>query len=315
MVTQYGLPQEATSEQLIWHHIGPFKRITVTRAEHHHDFPFPHTDYLEHTIEYAVPVDKAAALSAYDASLTFDRTRGEMSARCDLEGHNVLTLNLAHEIVTGAKNTEEARAAFSQIILEDWQGSHPPYTEALQFEPSRTSAAFSDVPTIPGSPKRAATLDPTAALSKDAEILAMVVAADLNEILAALQTSKKQVGPEVMNYATMLHKEHGTNLHETLALGQRIDMTPIVTDSVDELLIKGARDLARLVPLEGERYGRAYLKAMIAGHQEVLDMIDNRLCEQAENEAVKNHLIQTRGHVAMHLEQAKELEATETVGH
>ena len=48
---------------------------------------------------------------------------------------------------------------------------------------------------------------------------------------------------------------------------------------------------------------------------DVLDMIDNRLCEQAKNEAVKNHLIQTRGHVAMHLEQAKELEATETVGH
>ena len=91
-------------------------------------------------------------------------------------------------------------------------------------------------------------------------------------------------------------------------------MTPIVTDSVDELLIKGARDLARLMPLEGERYGRAYLKAMIAGHQEVLDMINNRLCEQAENEAVKNHLIQTRGRVAMHLQQAKEVETTGTVG-
>ncbi len=32
-----------------------------------------------------------------------------MSARCDLEGHNILTLNLAHDIVTGKKTAEEAR--------------------------------------------------------------------------------------------------------------------------------------------------------------------------------------------------------------
>lgn len=42
MLIQYGPPQEATSEHMIWHDIGPFKRFTVTRAEHHHDFPFPH---------------------------------------------------------------------------------------------------------------------------------------------------------------------------------------------------------------------------------------------------------------------------------
>ena len=36
---------------------------------------------------------------------------------------------------------------------------------------------------------------------------------------------------------------------------------------------------------------------------------------QPGEEAVKNHLIQTRGHVAMHLQQAKELETTGTVRH
>lgn len=35
MLAKYGPPQEATSEQLVWHQVGPFKLITVTKAEHH----------------------------------------------------------------------------------------------------------------------------------------------------------------------------------------------------------------------------------------------------------------------------------------
>jgi hypothetical protein len=229
MRAQYGVPQEATSEQLIWHDAGPFKRIAVTRAEHHHDFPFPHMDYLEHTIEYHVPVERAAALSAYDGSLTFDRTRGEMSARCDLEGHNILTLNLAHDIVTGDKDTEQARKVFSQMVLEDWPGTHPSYVERLHFEPAQEPAVYPDAPTIPGAPKRAATLGSEVKESGDGEILSFLVAADLNAILAATHASKKRLSSDVRRYSTMLHTEHGANLHETLKVGQAIDVTPVVT--------------------------------------------------------------------------------------
>ena len=51
MLSKYGAPQEATAERLIWHRMGPFKRITVTKSEDHHDFPMPHMDYIEHTID------------------------------------------------------------------------------------------------------------------------------------------------------------------------------------------------------------------------------------------------------------------------
>jgi predicted outer membrane protein len=309
MLEQYGVPQEATSEQLIWHETGPFKRITVTRAEHHHDFPFPHMDYLERTISYLVPVEKAADLSAYDASLTFDRTRGEMSARCDLEGHNILTLNLAHEIVCGKKDTKQARQAFSHQVLEDWAGEHPSYVESLQVEPAMASTTYSDTPTIPGSPQRAAAVGSEVKTEGDAEVLGFVVAANLNEILAAAHTSKEQPGPAVLEYATMLHKKHGKNLQEALDLGRQIGVTPIVTPAVDSLLVKGARELAALVPLRGKRYGRAYMEAMIVSHQEALTMIDSRLMHDAESQSVKRHLTQTSEQVAMHLEKAKHLHA------
>ena len=122
MRAAYGEPQEATTEQLIWHRQCPYKRIVVSRVEHPHDFPLPHMDYLQHTIEYRVPAGKADALIGYDGSVTLDRTVGEMSARRDLEGHNILTLNLAHDIVTRKKTAAQARQAFGQIVVQRCQG-------------------------------------------------------------------------------------------------------------------------------------------------------------------------------------------------
>lgn len=55
MIAKYGQPHEATTERLVWHDTGPFKRISVLKLETPHDFPLPHVDFLEHTITYNVP--------------------------------------------------------------------------------------------------------------------------------------------------------------------------------------------------------------------------------------------------------------------
>ncbi len=309
MLAKYGIPQEATSEQLIWHNQGPYRRITVTKSEDHHDFPKPHMDYMEHTISYAVPAEKADALSAYDGSLTFDRTRGEMSARCDLEGHNILTLNLAHDIVTGKKSADEARKAFGENVVADTQGKYPPYTTALQFEPKKSGTSFADVPVIPGSSRRPMGAAKPQGDKEDGEVLGFVGAVDDNEIVAALVAGTKKLSPEVAGYAKMLHAAHGKSLAETLKLGQQIKVTPVETDAVDKLRVKGAGELAALVPLDGDAFGKAYVEAMIKGHGEVIEMIDNQLLKNADNAAVKKHLTETRGHVAMHLEEAKKVQA------
>ncbi|HJU06419.1 MAG TPA: DUF4142 domain-containing protein, partial [Nitrospiraceae bacterium] len=53
---------------------------------------------------------------------------------------------------------------------------------------------------------------------------------------------------------------------------------------------------------------QAYIEAMIKGHTEVQNMIDSQL-KEANNEAVKKHLMETRDHVAMHFDQARKLQA------
>jgi len=306
MLHKYGAPQEATEEELIWRDQSPYKRITVTRAEHHHDFPKPHMDFLEHTIDYRVPPDRAAALSEYDGSCTFDRTRGELKARCDLEGHNILTLNLAHDIVTGKMTAEEARRSFGEIVTNDLKGKYPEYTTALQFTPEASGAVkFPDKPTIPGSPERPDGLTEPRGDEADGEVLGFVGAADELEVIAAIAAGTKKMRSEVAEFAQMLHEEHGRHLEETLQLGQRIGVTPLETPAVDKFRVKNAGQLAELVPLEGDAFTRAYVEAKIKGHSELIELIDTKLTRGAKSEAVKRHLEGMRIHISKHLAQAK----------
>jgi predicted outer membrane protein len=303
MTAKYGAPLEVSSEAIIWHNAGPFKRIMVTKKEIPHDFPTPHMDFLEHTISYNVPIDKIDDIVLFDASTTINKTQGEMSARCDLEGHNILTHNLAVDIINGTKTVEQARKAFGEAVVADFGGKHPPYVEKLQFTPSTDNVLFPDKPVIPGSAMR----DVPGTEGTDAEILSFVNAVNVNEILAASEAQKKKISGPVMDYAKMLHTEHGANMAKTNALGLSIKVTPSITKAVDAEMKKGAGGLAMLIPMDGKDFETGYLDAMIKGHTEALDMIDNKLLKTAKNEALKAHLTETRGHIAMHLEQAKKL--------
>lgn len=307
MMVKYGMPTEVSTESIVWHNAGPYKRIMVTKKEIPHDFPLPHMDFLEHTISYNVPIDKIDDLVAYDASMTINKTQGEMSARCDLEGHNILTLNLARDIINESKTVEQARVAFGENVEADFAGKHPAYVEKLLFTPPTENVLFPDKPIVPGSPMR----DMSGKEGTEAEVLSFVAAIDLNEILAAAEAQKKKISEPVINFAKMLHTEHGANMAKTLQVGESIKVIPTDTKAVDALKKKGAAELATLVPLDGKDFETAYLDAMIKGHNEALMMIDNKLIPTAKNDSLKKHLADTRAHVAMHLEEAKKLRGKE----
>lgn len=137
MMKQYGPPNEGTRYRLIWYYNGPWKRTEVTRDEINHNFPAPHTDYITCWIDYRIPVEMADDLTRYDGSFLIDRTAGEAGARCDSEAANMITINFMHEIVTGRKTVEEARAAYAEQMSAYMLGRPAPYAERLLFEPPR----------------------------------------------------------------------------------------------------------------------------------------------------------------------------------
>ena len=135
-----GQPDEATSTQLTWLQPGPWKRIVATKAFFRHDFPAPHIDAVESVIAYRVPIDKFTPLAEFDGSVIAERTAGEVSARCHDEQANLLALNLAHDIITGAKSVDEARNYYATEFIDARRKKSTPYMDGLRFTPSGRAA-------------------------------------------------------------------------------------------------------------------------------------------------------------------------------
>jgi hypothetical protein len=134
MIEKYGLPSEATPTKLFWYGNGPWKRTELSSDVVVHNWPTVHSDFLTQVIDYRVPPEMFHLIAMFDGSILCDRTRGEVSARCDTESANVLGMNMVHEIVTGKRTFEEARKIAAESTVAYNLGRSAPYAERLLFE-------------------------------------------------------------------------------------------------------------------------------------------------------------------------------------
>lgn len=134
MIEKYGPPNEATYSKLYWYKKGPWKRTELSRDVVVHNWPTVHSDFLTQTIDYRVPPEMFHLIAMFDGSILCDRTRGEVSARCDSESANVLGMNMVHEIVTGKRTVEEARKISEESTVAYNLGRSAPYAERILFE-------------------------------------------------------------------------------------------------------------------------------------------------------------------------------------
>ena len=150
-IAKLGAPDEQTASMLVWNDRGPFRRTIVWRDEVPHLFPKQHLDVIENVIAYRVPAEMSDDLMAFSGSLRIDRTKGELSARCDLEEMNIIALNLADEIVRSFATVTDARIAYALAAEAHAAGRPAPLAERLQF---RISSGDTRDPDTPLSPAR-----------------------------------------------------------------------------------------------------------------------------------------------------------------
>lgn len=146
--------------------------------------------------------------------------------------------------------------------------------------------------------------------------LAMVMAVDQHEIAAAEQAQGKELSGEAAEYAETLLADHTRNLEATRGLmglegepGTSDEEVPGADhDMVAQMREKHASERERLGQLDGEEHERAWIDAMVAGHTEALQMLDNELIPSANNDdELHGHLENTRQAIARHLETAQQL--------
>lgn len=113
--------------------------------------------------------------------------------------------------------------------------------------------------------------------------------------------------PAVKRFGAMMKRDHTAVNEKAAALASRLGVTP-KDNTVSRSLLKGAKEArAKLEPLEGSAFDRAYIEREIAYHQTVLDALDGVLIPTTENAELKQLLVEVRPAMAAHLAYAKQV--------
>ena len=156
MIAKYGPPQEVTANRLVWHSNGPWKYSELVNEEVAHDFPVPHKDVLRQVINYKIVSDTADEVLAYDGSVILERTKGEISARCDKEEANFLAINLADDIANGRRSVEDARKFYADSMMAMMkENKKNEYLQGFRFRPAAGDQGDRDKPFDAGAGGRA----------------------------------------------------------------------------------------------------------------------------------------------------------------
>lgn len=144
----------------------------------------------------------------------------------------------------------------------------------------------------------------------DAQIAAIVVAANSVDVDAGKLAASKSNNKEVKDFAQRMITDHtGVNKQAT-ALVKKLNVTPEESDTSKSLKRDGAATLKKLNGLKGEEFDKAYVENEVTYHQAVLDVIDKTLLPNAKNAELKALIEKVRPAIDAHLQHAKHIQSS-----
>ncbi|HEU4625629.1 MAG TPA: DUF4142 domain-containing protein [Steroidobacteraceae bacterium] len=154
-----------------------------------------------------------------------------------------------------------------------------------------------------------ATVQAQSAPPTDAQIAAIVVAANQVDIDAGKLAETKAYAKEVKEFAQLMVANHSQVNQQATDLVTKLHVTPEENATSKSLKEGGDKNLASLKKLSGSAFDKAYIDHEVAYHQTVLDALDNTLIPSAHNAELKALLQQTRPAFVTHLEHAKQVQS------
>lgn len=143
----------------------------------------------------------------------------------------------------------------------------------------------------------------------DAEIAAIVVAANAIDVEAGRLALARSQNPEVRRFAQTMVTDHTAVNEAAAALVGRLGVTP-AENQISRSLQEGAQQThARLSALQGAAFDQAYLDNEIAYHDAVIKAVDGVLIPSAANAELKAALVGARPAFQAHLEHARHARA------
>lgn len=148
-----------------------------------------------------------------------------------------------------------------------------------------------------------------AASLNDANIAAIVVAANDAEIDLGQLAQSKGRNADVKAFAKQMETDHGAVNKNAKDLAGRLNLTPEDNATSEQIKSDAKTTKEALEAAEGAAFDKAYVDHEVKYHEDLLAAIDNTLLPSAENADLKQLLTDTRPAVVAHLEHAKNLQA------
>ena len=148
-----------------------------------------------------------------------------------------------------------------------------------------------------------------AAGPNDAQIAAIVVAANTVDIDAGKQAETTTQNKDVRAFAERMVADHAGVNQQATALVQKLHVTPAENDTSKSLTQGGAAMRSKLAGLSGKAFDKAYVDNEVTYHETVLGALDKTLIPNASNAELKALLVKVRPAFVAHLEHAKHIQA------
>lgn len=142
----------------------------------------------------------------------------------------------------------------------------------------------------------------------DAQIAAIVVAANQVDIDAGKFAAKTSTDAEVKKFAETMVTDHTAVNRSAVTLVTKLKVSPVENDTSRALKAGGEKNLAELRALKGKAFDKTYVDREVAYHEQVIQAIDTVLIPNAQNPELKALLVKVRPAFIEHLNHAKHLQ-------
>lgn len=145
----------------------------------------------------------------------------------------------------------------------------------------------------------------------DAEIAAIVVAANAVDIDAGKLAVKKGSTKEVRDFGKRMVTDHTGVNKQAGDLVKKLGVTPMENATSKSLRDGGKANMDKLGKMKkGAAWDKAYVDQEVSYHQAVLDTIDQTLIPNAQNAELKDLIVKVRPAIDAHLQHAKKMQSS-----
>jgi putative membrane protein len=173
------------------------------------------------------------------------------------------------------------------------------------------SSATGSGPSVNGGATPSSTPNPIDATALgDAQIVAVVQAADTGEMAQAREAISKAKNGRVKHFAQHMLTDHSAAETKLTRLDAKQGITPQTSAVAERIKADGQEVSSSLKSASASEFDKTYIDAQVKEHTSVLDCLDTKLIPRAQSPELAKTLQDIRSKVADHLKEAQDIQSS-----